>query len=466
MRAAMGSLFLVIVCFCPGHCSPQEAAEEVPLQVGVASADITPPLGMPMAGYYSTRLATGIHDRLHAKAIYIRGRGVEVLWVFCDLIGIDRQTVLEARKRIKERLGLPGQNVLIAATHTHTGPLYYGARPGSYSSARSDLSSMQRDYIEQLIEGIARSAQKAKASASPSTVSSASGSEGSLSFNRRFHMKSGEVRFNPGRGNPNILRPAGPIDPEVSVLCFRPVDDSNPSAVLVAFALHLDTVGGRKFSADFPYFMGEVLRKEYGRNTLPIFGMGTSGDINHIDVNNQNQLTGIKGTQLIGERLASDVLGAIEKERRVEPAPVLVATKILRVPLQKHSPEDVEESRQILQKGKGPFLDRVRAHKILSLKHINADFLDLEIQVFRVGDVALVALPGEIFVELGLFIKKHSPFAATIVVELANDSIAYVPTRKGFSEGSYEVVNSLVAPGGGELMAEAALGLLRRLNRE
>jgi neutral ceramidase len=462
MRTGLISLFFAAMWLCLFHGVRDSPAEDARLEVGAASMDITPPLRMPMAGYFHERLATGIHDPLHAKAIYVRGGAVEFLWIFCDLIALDRETVVEARESIRRRLSVPEENILIAATHAHTGPQYYRS-PEGRSSARSGLSSMQREYIEALVENIAESAQRAKASAKATTVCSSSCPETTLSFNRRFHMKSGEVRFNPGRGNPEIVRPAGPIDPEVSVLSFRPAEGGDPFAVLVGFALHLDTVGGTRFSSDYPYFMGEKLRAKLSPKTLPIFAQGTAGDINHIDVKNPDQVRGIKGTQLMGEKLADDVLKAIETERRVEPVPVGVASKVVPVPLQTVTPEDVKQAREVVEKRERPFLELVRAHKILALTRINRDVLGVEIQVFRIGDVALVGLPGEVFVELGLSIKKKSPFATTMVVELANDSIHYVPTRKAFSEGSYETVNSIIAPGGGELMVETALALLQRL---
>ena len=109
-----------------------------------------------------------------------------------------------------------------------------------------------------------------------------------------------------------------------------------------------------------------------------------------------------------------------------------------------------------------PFLQQVESYKIMDLQWRNTNALALIVQVFTLGnDTAIVGLPGEIFSELGFAIKNQSPFRNTIVVELANDSIGYVPTRKAFAEGSYEVVNSRVAPGGGEMLVQAAVRLLK-----
>ena len=121
-------------------------------------------------------------------------------------------------------------------------------------------------------------------------------------------------------------------------------------------------------------------------------------------------------------------------------------------------------------KGNVSFLIRVRARRILALEKMRAqgDTWPVEIQVLRLGhDTAIVALPGEVFVELGMAIKKASPFKTTLVVELAGSSeLAYVPTSKAFVEGAYEVINSRLAPGGGELMVRAGVKMLQQLKSE
>ena len=114
---------------------------------------------------------------------------------------------------------------------------------------------------------------------------------------------------------------------------------------------------------------------------------------------------------------------------------------------------------------KVPFLERVRAYTIMDLQARSGETLPMEVQVFRLGsEVAIVGLPGEVFVDLGLAIKKASPFPTTLVIELAQDAPGYVPTRKAFQEGSYETVNSRILPGGGEMLLEAAVQTLNELN--
>ena len=139
---------------------------------------------------------------------------------------------------------------------------------------------------------------------------------------------------------------------------------------------------------------------------------------------------------------------------------------MVEVPSQQFTPAEIEQAKKDMDKigtSELPFLDQVRAYKIVDVQSRGSS-IPLEVQVFRLSEeVAVVGLPGEVFVDLGLAIKKASPFPTTLVIELCQDDVAYVPTRKAFAEGSYETVNSRIAPGGGESMTEAAIKLLKEL---
>ena len=157
----------------------------------------------------------------------------------------------------------------------------------------------------------------------------------------------------------------------------------------------------------------------------------------------------------------------LEGLRAIAAPALAVRSETLEVPLQTYTPEQLAKAREDMQKigtRQIPFLQEVAAYKVLGLELRGGRTMPLEVQVFRLSrDVAVVCLPGEVFVELGLAIKQASPFATTLVVELSNDCPEYVPTRKAFTEGSYETVNSRIAPGGGERLVEAAVRLLKAL---
>jgi hypothetical protein len=135
--------------------------------------------------------------------------------------------------------------------------------------------------------------------------------------------------------------------------------------------------------------------------------------------------------------------------------------------MQQYSSEEVEQAKRDLPKvgtRELSFLDKVKAYKIIAIEKRGSDTLPIEVQVFRLSsDVAIVLVPGEVFVDIGLAIKKASPFRTTLVIQLANDGPGYIPTRKAFGEGSYETVNSRIQPGGGEAMTDVAVRLLNEL---
>jgi hypothetical protein len=418
-----------------------------------------------MSGYFYERLNTGTHDPLFAKALVFKQGEESCALVFCDLIGIAREVSDKARKEASEQTKIPAKNILIAATHSHTGPLYFGALRDYFHEQAVEKHGSDPaekvDYPAQLVERIVAAIVEAHKNLAPAALNPASGAARGISFNRRFHMKDGSVRFNPGRKNPDIVRAAGPIDPEVSfVEVHQP--GGKRLALLTVFALHLDTVSGTEYSGDYPHYLAQDFD-----GAVSLFGAGTCGDINHIDVTKDTQPAGQAMAKYLGERLVGAADEAIQRPPAAVPASLAARSSLVPCPLQKYSAEQVARARANMSKIGGKeltFLEQVETYKIVALQSLPKDKLPLEVQVFRLtNDVAIVGLPGEVFVELGLAIKAVSPFKQTIVIELANDAPGYIPTKKAFAEGSYETVNSRIAPGGGELLVEEAIKLLKAL---
>ncbi|HNS21953.1 MAG TPA: sugar phosphate isomerase/epimerase family protein [Sedimentisphaerales bacterium] len=446
----------------------RDAADSVPaagpLQAGVAVTDITPPVGYRMCGYFNERLSTGVLNPLHAKALVLRQGDTRAAMVFCDLIGLSVEVSKQAREQIEREVGIPAGNILLAATHSHTGPLYCDAlRDHLHAKAVAQHGKdpcEEVDYPSQLVSRIVDAVKEADAKVRPVQAEVATAQQQGLSFNRRFHMKDGTVRFNPGVLNPDIVRAAGPIDPGVGVVLFR--DGPTALAGLVNFALHLDTLGGTLYAADYPYYVEQTLRQTLGEDFVLLFGNGTCGDINHIDVTTKDRLK----TDTIGTTLGQTVAAALPQSKAVAKPSLAVRRAVVEVPAQQFAPAEIEQARKDMDKigtSQLSFLDQVRAYKIVDIQS-RGSTIPIEVQVFRLGDeVAVVGLPGEVFADLGLAIRKASPFPTTLVIELCQDSVAYIPTRKAFAEGSYETVNSRIAPGGGERMADAAIRLLKEL---
>jgi Neutral/alkaline non-lysosomal ceramidase, N-terminal len=435
-------------------------AQETQFQAGLAEIDITAPVGYRMDGYFYERLNTGQRDPLKAKAVVFQQGATRAALVISDLLGMPQSMSSEVRALAAKRTGIPAANIAITATHTHTGPLFAGERARVFSEQAAakfgtdPLAAVK--YPEALRDKLVEVIAAASERVSPAVMEFALVREDRLSFNRRFHLKDGSVRFNPGVLNPDIVQAAGPIDPDVPFLLFT--RDKKPIGSLSVFAMHLDTVGGTEYSADYPGHLAAELRREFGDEFISIFGTGTCGDINHIDVSGQRRYT----ARLIGQQLAIDILSARSRVALDLPA-LSVTSARLSLPLRSVSMEQAASAKANMPKvgtNDLPFLAQVEAVTTLDLLR-RGSALDTEVQVFRLHpDVAVVLLPGEVFADLGLAIKRRSPFKHTLVIELSNDNPAYIPTEKAFKEGSYETVNSRIVPGGGERLVETAIQLL------
>lgn len=461
-------------------------AAEDSVRVGLAETEITPPIGFPMAGYYHERLAEGTIDPLKARAIVFRGANVQAAWVVCDLIGISADLGRAVRTRASEKTGIPVAHIVVSGTHTHTAPDYTKELVRFLDKSPQD--PLRASYVETLINRPADAIIQAFQNAEDLVLEAGSAIQQTpVSFNRRFVMRDGSVRTWMNLQNPDVVRAAGPIDPAIGLLAIR----SNAGAirgVVSNFALHLDTVGGSKWSADYPYFIQQALRKSIGNDAISLFGTGCCGDINHVDPSRAER----NKADFIGESIGQTVCGQLDKLRKLESPRLAVRSRVVSLPLQDATRDEVAAAIKTLEaaarKDKVEFLDHVTAYKKLMLDHMRhrepfaiaedhitwglsrtwrgvGETLPVEVTVMSLGhDVGIVFLPGEMFVELGLAIKQASPFRTTLIVELSNCvETIYIPHRAAYAGGSYEVTNSATQPGSGEMLVEAAIGLLREV---
>jgi hypothetical protein len=429
---------------------PGAAAQAQELRAGAAQVRITPAEPQPLAGYFRERLSTGVHDDLWAKALVLDDGAERLAVVVCDVIVVPDGVVEKARRLVQAQTGIPGERVFISATHTHTAPDVKGR------------------FAEWLPGRIAEAVAAAAKSPQPARVAHAAGSEPSLVFNRRFFMTDGTVGWNPGKRNPRIIRPAGPVDPRVSVITVDS-ESGAPIATLVNYALHLDTVGGTELSADYPYTLSRLVSGARGGG-VTMFSIGCAGNVNHFDVTDARPQKGHEEAARIGTVLAGQVIRTLAGLEPVREPRLRAARTVLKLPAVPHTSEELQWSRAVAarwDKGENlPFLDIVKARRVLDLESRNNAPCEAEVQALAAGgDIAWVGLPGEIFVELGLDIQRASPFRHTVVVSLANGSLGYFPNRKAWPEGNYEVVTARCAESSGERMVEAALRLLEELKR-
>ncbi len=435
------------------------------LKIGTAVVKITPPLGTPLAGQYFERGTAAVHDDLFAKAMVFEKDGEKVVLVSCDLVEVTASLVSEARRLANQNTGIATDRIMIAATHSHTGPII--PSPGNINVAKGKGADILAGYISKLPALIAESIKRANDALQPATISFGLGHEETISFNRRFFMTDGTVGWNPGKLNSMIIKPAGPIDPDVSVLYAESLT-GKPIVTVVDFAIHLDITGGSEISADMPYSLSTILGNVKGADMTTIFAQGCSGNINHLNVKSADEQHGHTEAERIGTVLAGEVIRTYSRLKPFAVPNISVKSEIIQLPLAEISTADLPWAREIAGKyGKAdaaPFMDMVKAFKIIDVYERKGKLIDAEVQVFALGNTcAIVSLPGEIFTELGMYIKSRSPYPNTILVELANGCIDYIPDMKAYMEGNYEPVSARCAPGSGEMLAAKVLEMLNKI---
>jgi len=434
------------------------------LQVGFAQIDITPVRPTPMAGYYGKRLSTETHDPLWAKATVMDDGKISIAMISIDLIATTHWLTDETRRIIKSQCGLAPEQVLITATHSHTGPVLFDPNSSRYNRFGNDADETKQ-YMLELPNKLAESVAKAVAAKQPVTVRHAVGQETQLAFNRRFFMTDSTVGWNPGKLNPRIVREAGPTDDRLPMVAFYNQQRAL-TALLSNFSIHLDTVGGTQWSADMPFALEQALGTVFGPKCHLQYSTGCCGDINHIDVRHAFDQKGHTEAARIGTRLAGAVLRSLNSLEPATSSRLHSTKQMVRLPLAKHAYDRIEWAKSISDRANSekpaPFMEMVEAFRILDVEARNGEPIEAEVQVISLGkDIAWVSMPGEIFVQLGLAIKDGSPFVTTTISELANGSIGYVPTRQAYAQGNYEVISARCAESSGEMLVDSALEQLR-----
>ena len=458
--------------------------ETIPLEIGTSKIEITPPVGYPLYGYPPVK-STGVRDPLQAKAMVFRQGEIQGALLVCDLLGIPRDLSRIVRERVSMQTGIPFQNISVSATHTHTSPgitrdfKEYALRESSGTLTEED----KEGYFTFLIDGMTEAIVSASRNTMEVEMVSGIGNAPGLAFNRRYLMTDGRVRTNPGRLNPRIVGPAGPADPDVHFVLFRPAGQTDFCASLSVFASHY-VRGGTDFSADYPFYLEERLRDIFGEQIFSIFGLGACGNINTVDfLGSLPQDDSLPRVERVANDLAVAIRRALPDARNGSPA-LSIISRTVYIPIQDYTEEELEWSkeereplypeRDFLQRrrrlkisvwGVQPPLEMLRKYEAVP-PSISGDpwHLPVEIHAFKLDrGTAIVTMPGELFVEFALDLKQRSPFSNTMLIELANADIAYVPTKQAFREGDYEPLNSRLAPGSGEKMIDIAIEMLTEL---
>ncbi|MBM4084142.1 MAG: hypothetical protein FJ272_05080, partial [Planctomycetes bacterium] len=304
------------------------------LKAGFAVADITPELGKHIPGGYAPRISTGVLDPLQARACVAAGERETAAVVGVDAVSVRADIVAEARTRIRAACGIPERNVLIAASHTHSG------------GPSNDVLGVDCDpaYAKQLAAGIAEAVVTAHSRLQPAEVACGSGRCEGLSFNRRFKMRGGGEATNPKKGSPDLIEPAGPVDPELGVIAFRG-KNGRLLGVIGNFGCHCTVIGGEKFSGDYPAYWQQAL----GLDIPLVFLNGACGDISQRDHRNAQVMEmGVEWAKRMGRALATETRRVLERAEFTENADVATAHGATWVRYRRAEPAVLEEHRRVL----------------------------------------------------------------------------------------------------------------------
>lgn len=422
------------------------------IRAGFAERDITPGIGMEQPGGYGKSFHRKFHDACKVRVAVFDDGLKKVALVGLDTLVVPRQIVLDARARIEKELGLPGDAVMIGASHSHSSGPVGMVMPGEYDAA-SDLvkklayeesSCADPGFVLRVTSEIVEGVKQALAGSVPAQLGIGYGHEDQVGYNRRLRMKNGQSWSHPGAGNPDILEYAGPIDPQVGVIGAWDMQ-GQLLGVMVNYACHATTSPGG-ISANWIYYMERTLQGALGSKAPVVFMQGACGDITQVDNLSPYRRPGPEEWALrVGGRVGAEALKVLYSCPRITEAPLDTRQKVLSIARRKPSPERVKKSLEMVQapKPKSSELHQwTFAKEIVMLDHLCqvTPKVDCEVQVIQVGPVAFVSNPAEYFVQFGLDIKKGSPFPFTFPVELANGSVGYVPTEEAFGPhgGGYE----------------------------
>lgn len=440
------------------------------LKAGFARVEITPSLGCMISGYYEPRIAKGTLDPLFARAVAFDDGEKKAVLLVLDVIGIMQQCLNGMRSRIAASLGLEEAALLVHCTHTHTGPEIF--------DGMFDPDPVYNARLEKLME---QAAALALNDLHPAQIFTADGRVEGISFIRRFRMKDGSTRTNPGYWNPDIVSPIGEIDPQLRLA--RIVREGAGEILLVNFQVHPDTIGDclksvEEFSADYPGFVVRTLEGALeGAHVLYL--NGACGNLNHVNVFKEDwdPNGGYAHTAHMGRVIAGEALRIYGKARPIADEKIAYGASILAAPANKGRPEQLPYAQNIVdwhregrddlipETGMGITTLVAEATRMLKLKDA-PDHFSLNMSALAVGQLCLAGIPGEAFTEVGLHIKAHSPFKTQMVMGITNGYEGYFPMKEAYDEGGYEARSSSFKGGIAEAIAEAETALIHSLKEE
>ena len=450
------------------------------LRAGAARADITPAMGIQLAGDIGRlRPTEEIRERLYAGALALESGDTRICLVSLDLLAMTTEWASEIRARAAKKFGLDPAHVILHIVQNHASPTIGHCfvkesctlMPAAYPWLRGG----DERYNEPAVNAILDAIGNALAALRPVRIEVGRGIDGRVAFNRRFVMRDGSGRCHPPTCSPDILHVEGPTDPEVGIMRLLAKDDS-PVAVLLHHTCHPCHGYPMRFViGDWPGAWAELTRQAQGENSVPLVINGCCGNIHHANHLDPKQA---HDHRLMAARLHETATAALGRMTRQDSGELRFARRVLRLPLRRLTDAEVAQAREYVRLHPEPewndgthtsvHWDWVYAVMCLDLKDTQDrdPLCDYEISAVRLGDAALVTLMGEPFVEAQLQIKRESPAPFTWVAHFCHGYAGYQPTRDAFTRGGYETRTSNGSKfqhDALEVITQAAIGLLKGL---
>ena len=423
------------------------------LRVGFAQADVTWKIGVELVGIFGPRVMKAVHDPLLAVACVIDDGVTTVALVGVDVGAVTRQTSETARAAIERDTGIPPANILISASHTHQAApsiATFGAVPDP-------------DYAEHVGRGIARAAIDAWKNRTDAQVGAQAGRVSGIHFNRRFLMRDGKQVTHPGKMNPDIVKPAGPVDDKVSVLAARTPDGRWLGAV-AHFGCHCTvTEGDDEYSADYVHYLCQHLKREIG--DVPVaFLLGACGDITQVNNQAAAQERGHAWAAMMGETLGAEASRAIQRIQWMNQPRVTTAQVNLDLAIRQKDLCDPPR----LGLGSGQRWEELYALEkaYVAAMRERTPTIACAIHAVCIGNLGIVTSGAELFAQLALDIQAASTLPTLWVVTLVNEYLGYVPPASALYAGGYEVRtarSSFLEAAAGQKIVETSLSALREL---
>lgn len=442
-------------------------------KVGYAKLDVTPPMGIEVAGYYKTRIADGVLDNIEAVAIALNLGDKTVALVAIDCLGVSKSFTDKCKQNVNAKTGIDCDAIFIHGTHTHTGPRI------------DDQADNQptKKYTDFLIDRVTDVITLAVDDLKPAKMGYGVGKAEKISFVRRFKMKDGSTKTNPGVNNPDIVCPKGDVDERVNVIRF---DRENAQTIVLAnFGTHPDTIGGNKISGDWPAHTRRFVEKAID-NTKCIFFNGAEGDANHVNVfpkgGDLNGMfndfdgcsRGYSHSIHMGRVVAGAIMQTYEKVNYVDVDSLNYAYIPVDFNTNKGTPEQLVTAHKYMDLHNAGKDDQIpfkammlttvvaEANRMIMLENA-PDTLPMYFSAVTIGNVALFGIPGEPFTDIGRAIKQTEGFDLVLPCCLVNGYNGYFPLKDSFDEGGYEGRNSRWQRGTGERIIEEGKKILTEL---